>query len=289
MANYFLFVVLAFLGLSWKADASDKNKPHGHKGVLEVYSGKPLPCKPTGEQQKKLDKGEPVMFNERSGKSGRGVVIQDVNSPPSICMDKIRDLPRYPKMVPHVKSMDIYENKKFLNGTVKVGAKYNIGLLGMGFGYFLMHTYQPKYNTLTWTLDYSKNSDFDDNVGHWQVMPHPSKRGWTRVLYSTKVKLFSWVPEFVVKFLTSKALTESTSWVKRESELEAAKQAKNKKDLFSTLPALDFKPPAWLSKKGGIKGGFIHHATEEDAAGQKKRVMPLMGAVGARVMRIGKF
>lgn len=69
--------------------------------------------------------------------------------------------------------------------------------MGLSFQYFLRLTHEPKYNTLTWTLDYSKSSDFgglfsgrltsittdrfavldlDDNVGHWQVMPHPSKR-----------------------------------------------------------------------------------------------------------------
>jgi hypothetical protein len=45
-------------------------------------------------------------------------------------------------------------------------------------------------------------------VGHWQVMPHPSRSGWTRLLYSCKVKLLPWIPEFVVSFLTTKALTE---------------------------------------------------------------------------------
>jgi membrane protein involved in colicin uptake len=55
------------------------------------------------------------MFNEQSGKSGRGVVIQDVNATSAVCMSKIRDLARYPKMVPKVKSVEIYENKKFAN------------------------------------------------------------------------------------------------------------------------------------------------------------------------------
>ena len=32
--------------------------------------------------------------------------------------------------------------------------------------------------------------------------------GWTRVLYSTRVKLFPWIPSFVVKFITTKALVE---------------------------------------------------------------------------------
>jgi hypothetical protein len=33
-------------------------------------------------------------------------------------------------------------------------------------------------------------------------------RGWTRVLYSTKVKLFPWIPNFVVTFITTRALVE---------------------------------------------------------------------------------
>ena len=92
----------------------------------------------------------------------------------------------------------------------------------MTFGYYLVLTREPQYNTFTWTLDYQYNSDFDDNTGHWQVVPHPKKAGWSRVLYSTEVKLFSWIPELVITFLTKTALLEANTWVKRES----AKQAK---------------------------------------------------------------
>ena len=111
------------------------------------------------------------------------------------------------------------------------------------------------------------NSDFDDNVGHWQVMPHPSKKGWTRLLYSCKVKLFPWIPNFVVNFLTSKALTESTSWVKREAEKEQAKQVYSSfthtltysltylltylliQGTKANLPKIDL--PNWMKVKGG--------------------------------------
>jgi hypothetical protein len=41
-----------------------------------------------------------VVINERSGQNGRGKVIQDVHAHPSICMDRIRDLKHYSKMVP---------------------------------------------------------------------------------------------------------------------------------------------------------------------------------------------
>ena len=56
----------------------------------------------------------------------------------------------------------------------------------------------PMYGTYTWTLDYSKSSDFDDNVGHWQVMKHPDKQGWSRVLYSCELKLPEWLPAIIV-------------------------------------------------------------------------------------------
>ena len=49
---------------------------------------------------------------------------------------------------------------RFAQGTSKTGAQFDIGLLGLKFTYFLKLTHIPKLNTLTWTLDYTKNSDF---------------------------------------------------------------------------------------------------------------------------------
>ena len=45
------------------------------------------------------------------------------------------------------------------------------------------------------------------------------------MLYSSEVKLFSWIPEFVVNFLTKTALITSTTWVKKYSEMYVAKGA----------------------------------------------------------------
>lgn len=102
-------------------------------------------------------------------------------------------------------------------------------------------------------------------------MPHPSKKGWTRILYSTKIKLFNWIPEFVIKFLTSKALSESTTWVKRESELEQAKVNKNKPSSTSGLTV-----PSWFNLKGGsaiLKEKLKNNINnlEEDIRKQQKR------------------
>lgn len=212
------FVIFAWLEV---LNAATKKKPHGHQGVLPAYDGKHIAYSITKEQTQKLDGGEPVVINERSGKSGRGIVLQDINASPEICMSNIRDLANYKNVVPKVKSIDIYSEEIFSNSTMQQGALFNVGISFLSFGYYLLLTFEPKYYTYTWTLDYKYNSDFDDNTGHWQVMPHPKKEGWTRVLYSTEVRLFPWIPEFVVTFLTKTALVESTTWVKRESEKQA--------------------------------------------------------------------
>ena len=198
--------------------AYTKSKPHGHQGLLPPYDGRHIPYNISSEQLAKLNAGSPVLINERKGKAGRGIVIQDIHASPAMCLQKISDLQNYHLMVPNVKNIEIYSNQSFPNGTAQVGALFKVGISFMTFGYYLLLTYEPKYSTYTWTLDYRYSSDFDDNTGHWQVMPHPHHDGFSRVLYSTEVKLFSWIPEFVITFLTNTALVESTSWVKRESE-----------------------------------------------------------------------
>lgn len=57
----FLLVSVALLGFFLVcAQGASKDKPHGHKGILEVYNGKPLPIQLDATQKARLDKGEAV-------------------------------------------------------------------------------------------------------------------------------------------------------------------------------------------------------------------------------------
>mmetsp|Transcript_34152 Transcript_34152/g.34808 ORF Transcript_34152/g.34808 Transcript_34152/m.34808 type:complete len:315 (+) Transcript_34152:60-1004(+) len=231
------FSLLSLLYLSY-AFAATKDKPHHHSGVLKAYDGKQISYDLTPDQQKKLDSGNPIIITtEDGGKSGRGFVLQDIEAPGSICLDKISDLKNYPKMVPHVKKVEIYEEETFANGTTHYGAQFHVGLFAMRFSYFLKLTREEKYKTFTWTLDFRHSSDFDDTVGHWQVMPHPSKAGFTRVLYSTELKLPGWVPRMIVSFLTNTALVEATGWVRKESEKDFKKLSSSGGSTDSLLSA----------------------------------------------------
>jgi hypothetical protein len=218
MTSLLAFVLIVSVSITLVLAASDK-KAHHHTGILTPYTGEHIPYSITKEEVEKLSKGGHVTKLSREGKSGRGVIIQDVGAPPHVCMDRIRDLKNYKKVVPNLKSIDNIVVTKEADGTEIITSKWNVGVSLVGFTYFLKLRYDAKHNTYSWTLDYSKSSDFDDNTGFWQVLPHPQKGpDFARVVYSTEVKLFNWVPEFVVTFLTKTALISSTEWVKKESE-----------------------------------------------------------------------
>ena len=97
--------------------------------------------------------------------------------------------------------------------------KVGISLISLEF--FIKHIYNPKQNSITWTLDYTKKSDFDDSAGFWYIIDHPNKQNWARVYYSVSVSMFSWVPKIAMDFMSSKALPDATSWVKKEAEARA--------------------------------------------------------------------
>jgi hypothetical protein len=48
------------------------------------------------------------------------VVVQDINATNTICMDKICDLPNYNKMVPHVRSVELYDQERYANVSAQV-------------------------------------------------------------------------------------------------------------------------------------------------------------------------
>lgn len=50
------------------------------------------------------------------------------------------------------------------------------------------HTYVPEDDSVIWSLDYEKYSDFDDVAGHWHLEDHPTK----------PVRFVSWAVRFVL-------------------------------------------------------------------------------------------
>ena len=212
----FCFFLLFSITGAWAADAS---KAHPHAGILKPYPSKPDIPTLTAADLARLADGKSVQKQiKKDGESGgRGLAVQDVHASPEQIWNRILSLEKYPEWVSNVTETETYEKQ---NGHVK--ARFVLSATVMSVEYFIDHTYYPEANYLTWTLDYSRESDLDDSVGFWYVQPLAEKPGWSRLYYSVDVKLKGWVPGFIENMIAKSGLTKATAWVKLESEKLAA-------------------------------------------------------------------
>jgi hypothetical protein len=179
-----------------------------------------------------LSDGKPYQTQVQTGEGGRGLVIQDVDAPTHVVWDRILDFDNYGSMVPKCfesKNYKIIDHKptKANNFLEKeIFTRMKVGFPMLKLEYFVRHfVYIQHHKALTWTLDYTKESDFDDSCGYWYIAPHPDNpEEKTRLYYSVGVSMYDWVPKFVMDFMSSKALTDATAWVKKFSEIEWAKE-----------------------------------------------------------------
>jgi ribosome-associated toxin RatA of RatAB toxin-antitoxin module len=202
-----------FLALPVASMAADETKPHPHQGVVAPYGDNPSKPDLTEDELAKLAAGELVKKQYQMEGGGRGMAIQDIHATPEVIWSKITDYVAYPKMVDEVSECEVYET----SGD-HIKARFVLTAFLMTIEYYIDHTYKPDEGFMTWTLDYSRESDLDDSVGYWRVEPHPTKQGWSRLYYSVDVRVSGWVPKAIETLVVKKGLVKATEWVKRESE-----------------------------------------------------------------------
>ena len=144
---------------------------------------------------------------------------QDISSPTSSVWSQILDFNSYVGKVPKLKTCNTYATESEEDHK-RLKVKMVIGVLpGYSYTCYYDHKFYPSKNSLTWSLDYEKYSDFDDVQGHWHVEDVGDRR--CRVFYAADLKMRGKVPGPVMNILSKKALREATGWVKRESEKAA--------------------------------------------------------------------
>lgn len=282
-----LITVLTTL-LHATVDASSFTEPHDHDGIVPPFA----PGDPKIPLDKKalstLSTGKPHQTQIESPTGGRGLVVQDVDAPTEIVWEKILDYDNYYKMVPKTiesKNYNVVDVKPTKNDPLSqiIYTRMKVGFPVLKLEFFIKHLYYPSLNSMTWTLDYTKKSDFNDSCGFWYVVPHPDDPdNQTRLFYSVEVSMFDWVPKFVVDFMSTKALTDATAWVKKYSELEFQKQGGKKE---AVTVAVDASGAIESKKKGLSKMKFWSSKAEKlakkeaEEAAQKKAEEERLAAI----------
>jgi hypothetical protein len=180
------------------AHAGDPTQPHPHKGVLVRYV-EPPPRVLSVDELTRLQKGEDL-----------------VHATADVVWSVISNFTSLPKHVEEVKAATVLGHAG--DHTL---VKMTVGSMGIMLDEYVDHDYHPATHWGTWTLDYSKRSDFDDSVGFWRVTNGPTPET-AIVEYSAEVRAMSWAPGFVQDMINDKAMRTTPAWVKKWSETRTA-------------------------------------------------------------------
>lgn len=219
-----LLVCLSWAGLS--SGRVDRNAGHPHRGAVPQYEPGPFKTLTLSKSDLKvLASGKSVMkqipAEGGSGLGGRAICVQDVEAPKKAVWNQILDLNSYKGKVAKLKECKNYEVTKNRDGSTTIKTKMVIGVIpGYSYEYYCDHKLHAKKDSLVWSLDYDKRSDFDDVAGHWHLEENSPTS--TRVFYACDIKFFGKVPGPVMNILQKQALKTATSWVKKESESHPA-------------------------------------------------------------------
>jgi len=208
--RFVCFLLLLTAAPAWAADAA---VPHEHTGIVSPYVGAPPAVTLSAADLATLQAGKMLMKQVQRGNGGHAVAFQDIRATPATIWSRITNYGMYASWVNGVKSCSIYRRE----GS-RIFAQFDLSVMGIGVTYFINHNYQPASNYLTWTLDYTRQSDLDDSVGYWRLTPLSADPPLTRLEYAVDVRFKGWIPGFVQDFIANKGLSDAVSWVKKQSE-----------------------------------------------------------------------
>lgn len=193
--------------------AADPNSAHEHQGILKPYAGAPPSLSLGSSDLATLEAGGVVLKQVEASTGGRGVAVMNVAATTSTIWSKITNYAMYPRWVAHVEECGTYRSSGSYLFT-----RFVLSVWGTDVEYYIKHDYHPDQGYLTWTLDYSRQSDLDDSVGYWRVTKLSDSPALSRVEYSADIRLKGWVPGVLADLIAKKGLSDATSWVKKQSE-----------------------------------------------------------------------
>lgn len=186
------------------------------------------------EQETALERGEPVLREEQftdseGNRVGRGVVYIIIDAEPAKIWDVILDYDRYAEFYPNVHTAKITKRE---GNDIYVYFELNVlGVLKVKYN--VKHTFYPEQNRLTWEMDKTKENDFKETTGFWQIWERAD--GKSLVCYSVYVETGRWIPGFVQKAADSLGITTwalekvATCMKKRVEQGEAYRKEEDRK------------------------------------------------------------
>jgi len=165
------------------------------------------------EQLAKLRAGEAVFTQQRTGKSGNGLAVFDLEGSPEAVWSLLTDYGRYDQVIGTVRKSTVRA------GSTRACARATFVLSKFLLEVSVLHFFNPERSHLKFHLDPSStNRILKEAEGMWFVETPASapglKPGHVRVWFRASVVVSRLVPSFVVDYAQSRALRRVTSWLK---------------------------------------------------------------------------
>jgi ribosome-associated toxin RatA of RatAB toxin-antitoxin module len=207
-----MWLITVFCFFVTPSFAADPNVPHPHQGVAKQFKN-PKKTTLSSAEEAIISSGKSYKKQVQEGTGGRGIAIMDISASQEVVWKTITNFQKYPNWIDELSECEIYKNS-----ANNLYARFVISAMMIKVEYFIKHDLHKSDGYLTWTLDYSRESDLDDSTGYWLIYPSPADPSKTRVEYSVDVRIKGWIPSFIEDMLADQGLEDATKWVKRESE-----------------------------------------------------------------------
>ena len=167
-----------------------------------IANAEPLPFELpnlTDEQQRQLDMGERVQFQNDMGREGSGFVVLDVKAPPDVVWECLLDFQSYPETIPTVREVTMYTNTHlsgdyrsekpvaFEDGTMATlahgipsvtRAAFTLSKFRLKIAAIHRYTPHPVGDYMVFTLDPAcTNLVLKDAKGIWHTQSNPDNKG----------------------------------------------------------------------------------------------------------------
>jgi len=176
----------------------------------------------TAAESDRLASGAAVLKGRKAADGSKeGIAAQKIDAPAELVWATLLDFAAWPHMIDDVRDASVYEQE---GDEIKVKVVVGVGFIRISS--HVHHTLDRLAGQLTWALDASKPSDLQANTGYWLVREDPACPQSCVVYYSAAVRLKSWAPAWLDKFIAEQGLPRAVAWLKRAAEKRYAAAGK---------------------------------------------------------------
>eukprot|EP00401_Gymnodinium_catenatum_P067013 CAMPEP_0117468662 /NCGR_PEP_ID=MMETSP0784-20121206/6293_1 /TAXON_ID=39447 /ORGANISM="" /LENGTH=344 /DNA_ID=CAMNT_0005262681 /DNA_START=64 /DNA_END=1098 /DNA_ORIENTATION=- len=174
-----------------------------------------LPPSPplSAREFRQLDLGLTIQKQDRQGSRGSGLVVMDVNAPPSLVLGCLESFDQYPHMIKSVRRAVVRARDQGAGGTTRTIVDYTVSKFSLGIS--VVHTFDKSAGRINFELDPSSASlVLQEASGFWHVEQAPGGDiNRSRVSLVVNVRACRALPHTIVDYAAGCALSKATSWL----------------------------------------------------------------------------